>query len=167
MVGYGVTDDFSIEAHIGASACPTAAISTTWGVSATYRPLPDNEKFYLLAGWSKVVAAPGKHYRYRDDQGNRHRYMDDQGNYYDLERFSSGLNFGIGREFSINNEKGLARKLFWMVEGGLFIALKSENWRLRYKNGEKVISKEEGTFLSKAPFINTGTIFYSKRDGRW
>ncbi len=79
--------------------------------------------------------------------------------------YSSGLNLGLGREFSINQEVGLAKNLFLGVEGGLYLALKDENWRITFKDGQEVISKEEERFFwRKSPFFHTGPIFYSKRE---
>lgn len=154
MIGYGLTDKLLIEAHLGGSGCGTALLSTTWGISAKYRPIPDNEKFYLLAGWTKI-GTPPPHHRLTDNQGNR----------YIPGGYSSGLNFGLGREFSINQEVGLAKHLFWAVEGGLYLSLKDENWRTTFIGGEKVISKEEGrSFWRRSPFFNTGLISYSKRE---
>lgn len=154
IVGYGLTDKLLIEAHLGASGCGTGLVSTTWGISAKYRPIPDNEKFYLLAGWTKI-GAPSPHRRLTDDQG--YEYL--PGGY------SSGLNFGLGREFSINQEVGLAKHLFWAVEGGLYLSLKDEKWRITLKDGEEVISKEEDSFFwRRSPFFNTGFISYSKRE---
>ena len=152
IVGYGLTDKLLIEAHLGVSGCGTGGVSTTWGISAKYRPIPDNEKFYLLAGWTKI--------------GSSTRYLrDNQGNGYMTTGYSRGLNFGLGREFSINQEVGLAKHLFWAVEGGLYLSLKDENWRTTFIGGEEVISKEEKrSFLRRFPFFNTGSIFYSKRE---
>ena len=157
ILGYGFTDKLSIEAHLGANACATAAWSTTVGISMKYRPIPDNEKFYLLAGWSKIAdESRSPHFRPRTD---------DQGNKYVTAGYSTGLNFGLGREFSINQEKGLAENVFWAVEGGLYLALKDEKWRITLKDGEKAISAEKGDFFwRKSPFFHTGPIFYSKRE---
>ena len=154
IVGYGLTDKLLIEAHLGASGCGTALFSTTWGISAKYRPIPDNEKFYLLAGWTKI-GTPPPHHRLTDNQGNR----------YTTTGYNSGLNFGLGREFSINQEVGLAKHLFWAVEGGLYLSLKDENWRTTSIGGKEVISKEEErSFWRRSPFFNTGFISYSKRE---
>ena len=155
IVGYGLTDKLLIEAHLGASGCGTGVVSTTWGISAKYRPIPDNEKFYLLAGWTKVGDPSSGYPRLTDNQGNR----------YITKGYSSGLNLGLGREFSINQEVGLAKHLFWAVEGGLYLSLKDEHWRITLKDGEQVISTEEERFFwRRSPFFNTGPIFYSKRD---
>lgn len=154
IVGYGLTDKLLIEAHLGVSGCATAIFTTTWGISAKYRPIPDNEKFYLLAGWTKIGVAPP------------HRTLtDDQGYEYLPGGYSSGLNFGLGREFSINQEVGLAKHLFWAVEGGLYLSLKDEKWRTTFIGGERFISKEEErAFWRGSPFFNTGFISYSKRE---
>ena len=155
MIGYGLTDKLLIEAHLGASGCGTGLFTTTWGISAKYRPIPDNEKFYLLAGWTKVMH-PSSPYP---------RRTDNQGNVYIPGGYNSGLNFGLGHEFSINQERGFVKRVFGLVEGGLFLSLKSERWRTTFIGGEEVISKEEGSFFfSKSPFFNTGPIFYSKRE---
>ena len=154
IVGYGLTDKLLIEAHLGLTGCGTALLTTTWGVSAKYRPIPDNEKFYLLAGWTKI-GIPPPHHMGTDDQGNR----------YLTTGYSRGLNFGLGREFSINQEAGLAKHLFWAVEGGLYLSLRDENRRITFKDGEEVISKEEErAFWRRSPFFNTGFISYSKRE---
>lgn len=154
IVGYGLTDKLLIEAHLGASGCGTALFTTTWGISAKYRPIPDNEKFYLLAGWTKVGSV-----------SPHHTPTDDQGNLYVPGGYSSGLNFGLGREFSINQEVGLAKHLFWAVEGGLYQSLKDESWRTTFIGEEQVISKEERrAFWRRSPFFNTGFISYSKRE---
>ena len=154
IVGYGLTDKLLIEAHLGVSGCATAIFTTTWGISAKYRPIPDNEKFYLLAGWTKI-GTPSPHRRLTDNQGNR----------YTTTGYSNGLNLGLGREFSINQEVGLAKHLFWAVEGGLYLSLKDENWRTTFIGGEKVISKEERrSFWRGFPFFNTGLISYTKRE---
>ena len=156
ILGYGVTDRISIEAHLGANACATASWSTTWGISMKYRPIADNEKFYLLAGWSKI---------FDESRSPRYYWKNDQGNKYTTIGYSSGLNLGLGREFSINQEVGLAKNLFWAVEGGLYLSLKDEKWRITLKDEEEVISKEEGDFFwRRSPFFHTGPIFYSKRD---
>ena len=155
IVGYGLTDKLLIEAHLGASGCGTGIASMTWGISAKYRPIPDNEKFYLLAGWTKVESPSSPHPILTDNQGK---------NVY-TGAYNSGLNFGLGREFSINQERGFVKRVFWLVEGGLFLSLKSERWRTTFMGGEEVISKEKGSFFfSKFPFFNTGPIFYSKRE---
>ncbi len=138
ILGYGLTDKISIEAHLGANACATAAWSTTWGISVKYRPITDNEKFYLLAGWSKI---------FDESRSRRYYRRDDEGNRYMTVGYSSGLNLGLGREFSINQEVGLAKNLFLGVEGGLYLALKDENWRITFKDGQEVISKEEERFF--------------------
>ena len=151
ILGYGLTDKLAIEAHLAANACPTASWGTTVGISMKYRPIPDNEKFYLSAGWSKIA-----------DESSR---TDDQGNKYVTAGYSAGLKFGLGREFSINQEKGLAENVFWAVEGGLYLALKDEQWRITLKDGENVISREEDRFFwRRSPFFHTGPIFYSKRE---
>ena len=156
ILGYGVTDRISIEAHFGANACATAAWSTTWGISAKYRPIADNEKFYLSAGWSKI---------FDESRFRRYYARDDAGNRYITVFYSSGLNLGLGREFSINQEVGFAKNVFWGVEGGLYLALKDEQWRITFKDGEEVTSKDEGDFFwRKSPFFHTGPIFYSKRE---
>ena len=156
ILGYGLTDKISIEAHLGVNACHAVSGGTTWGISAKYRPIADNEKFYLLAGWSKIadfVPREPRYYNIRDD----HRYM--------TVGYSSGLNLGLGREFSINQEVGLAKNVFWAVEGGLYLALKDEKWRITLKDGENVISKEEDRFFwRRSPFFHTGPIFYSTRE---
>ncbi len=154
ILGYGLTDKLSIEAHLGVNACPTASDGTTWGISVKYRPI-DNEKFYLLAGWSKIAdgSRDPHYYNIRDE----HRYI--------TAGYSSGLNLGLGREFSINQEVGFAKNVFWAVEGGLYLALKDEKWRITLKDGEHVISKEEERFFwRRFPFFHTGPIFYSKRE---
>ena len=157
ILGYGLTDKLSIEAHLGANACATAAGSTTVGISMKYRPIPDNEKFYLLAGWSKIAnESPSLRLWPRTDE---------QGNRYVTAGYSTGLNLGLGHEFSINQERGLAEKVFWAVEGGLYLSLKDEKWRITLKDGEQVISREEEDFFwRKSPFFHTGPIFYSKRE---
>ena len=160
ILGYGLTDKLAIEAHLAANACPTASWGSTVGISMKYRLIPDNEKFYLSAGWSKIASGPrSPHFRSRtDDQGNKYAT-------YVTEGYSAGLKFGLGREFSINQEKGLAENVFWAVEGGLYLALKDEQWRITRKDGENVMSVEkEDFFFRKAPFFYTGPIFYSKRE---
>ena len=156
ILGYGVTDRISIEAHLGANACATAAWSTTWGISVKYRPIADNEKVYLLAGWSKI---------FDESRSRRYYWRDEEENRYITVGYSSGLNLGLGREFSINQEVGLAKNVFWGVEGGLYLALKDENWRITFKDEQEVISTEEDRFfLRRSPFFHTGPIFYSKRE---
>ena len=168
ILGYGLTDKLSIEAHLGATACGTGVLSTTVGVSMKYRPIPDNEKFYLLAGWSKVADESPLARRSKTEDELPYRRVpstDAQGNRYVITGYSAGLNFGLGHEFSINQEKGLAEKVFWAVEGGLYLSLTDKQWRITLKDGEKVISEEEGDFFwRKSPFFHTGPIFYSKRD---
>ena len=151
ILGYSATDRLLIEFHFGASACATAALSRTWGISLKYRPIADNDKFYLLAGWSTVEAAPP-----------RVSLKDEHGNTYTEEKISSGLNLGVGYEFSINQEKGAAKRIFWLTEGGYFHALKSESWRITSIDGEQKMSKGRDGFIKRFPFINTGGIFYSR-----
>ena len=157
ILGYGLTDKFAIEAHLAANACPTASWGTTVGISMKYRPIPDNEKFYLSVGWSKIAdESRSPHFRPRTD---------DQGNKYVTAGYSAGLKFGLGHEFSINQERGLVENVFWAIEGGLYLALKDENWRITLKDGEQVISGEEVDFFwRKSPFFHSGPIFYSKRE---
>ena len=103
ILGYGLTDKLSIEAHLGATACGTGVINTTVGISMKYRPIPDNEKFYLLAGWSKIPAESPLAGRSKIDDELPYRRVprtDDQGNRYVITGYSTGLNLGLGHEFS-------------------------------------------------------------------
>jgi hypothetical protein len=137
--GYYVSDDISIDAHIG-------GIIPQFGLATKYYPVKDNKSYYLLFG--PTAFFPSSHHTLEDSLGNNYRTS-----------FSSlGVNLGAGKELNLSRiwkmplEIG-ATPLVYQKQKRIYLNEKGQiiNEEIEYKKVPNIL-----------PLIGLGFTWYSR-----